>query len=71
MMRSLFGVMATGESLNGWAFRLASKRLFVSKIKAEEYFSVFAELCCLPGHFDVAKRESLQMRVIEYEVDDV
>lgn len=69
-MTTIFGIYATGSATAGWAFRMTSKVLFTSREAAEAYFHEFADKCCDCANLNNAHRETLKLRLIEYELRD-
>lgn len=66
----LFGLCAKGDSLNGWAFRMFSKRLFTQRGDAESYIPEFTDACCDKSMIECAERDTLKIVVVEYELAD-
>lgn len=66
--RTIFGLVATGDSLNGWAFRLHSRRMFMIREAAEAYCDEFRASCCDASHFECAEPSTLKITIIEHEL---
>ena len=69
-MRTLFGLSAKGDSLNGWPFRMFCKRLFWTKEDAEAYTQQFEKSCYDTSHFECASEGTLKITVQEFEIDE-
>jgi hypothetical protein len=66
----IFGLSTRGDSLNGWVFKMKSKKMFTCKEGAEKYINKFEELCYDEKQVDAAARGTLKTIIIEYELCD-
>jgi hypothetical protein len=67
-MLIVYGLSARGDSLNGWPFRMRSKKVFHNRVEAEEYIPRFRDMCCDQSHFECANEETLDITIVEYEL---
>lgn len=63
---ALFGLQATGDSVNGWPFRMVSARLFPSRSEAVANIPKFVNRCCDTSHAERAKRDTLRVSVVDH-----
>ena len=65
-MKTCYQLHTTGESINGWRFKMKSKAIFLSKSDAELFVTTFTELCCDKSKFEHAIRGTLEVKIIEH-----
>ena len=70
IMKIVYGLDAKGESLNGWPFKMKSKKLFLTKEKATQYIPEFTERCCDIKQFECCDRETIRITIIEFELQE-
>ena len=66
--RKIYGLYTEGNSLNGWKFKMSSKKMFRSRKSAEFHIMEFEKKCCDPEKFESAEVGSLETKIIEYEL---
>jgi hypothetical protein len=69
-MKTIYGLFAKGDSMNGWVFRMHSKQLFTDKSKAESYIPIFKERCCDENEFENADPATLKITIKEFELNE-
>jgi hypothetical protein len=69
-MKLVFGLGASGRNeCHDGRFRAVSKRLFTTREAAERYTPEFTDRCCDPAKIECAIRDTLNVHVIEYELE--
>jgi hypothetical protein len=66
--RKIYGLYTEGNSLNGWKFKMSSKKMFKSRKSAEQHIAEFEKKCCDPEKFEAAEVGSLETKIMEYEL---
>jgi hypothetical protein len=69
-MRLVYQLHATGESVNGWQFKMSSKKIFLSEQRARDYIPRFTELCCDRKYLECAERDTLEFGVTILELEE-
>ena len=69
-MKTIYGLSAKGDSMNGWSFRMFCKQTFTEKSKAEAYIPTFKENCCDTKKFECADPETIKITVVEFELNE-
>jgi hypothetical protein len=68
--KTVYGLHATGDSLNGWTFRVFSKRLFPTRSRAGGYIPTFIDKCCDPKAVECADAKTIKIEIVELELED-
>ena len=68
--RTVYGLNATGDSLNGWSFRMFSKRLFPTRGRAAAYIPTFIDKCCDTKQVECADAKTIKIEIVELELED-
>lgn len=68
MTTTIYGLIAFGDSVNGWRFRMFSRILFTSREAANKYKAEFRIKCCDTNEFDYAVSDTLDIEVKEFEL---
>lgn len=66
--RCAFSLLARGDSLNGWPFKMHSKAVFDRREDAEAYMLAFRAACCDQRHFECADERTLKVEIIERDL---
>jgi len=68
----LYGLKATGESVNGYPIRIFSKKLFLSEKKAKQHESEFLKSCMNDKYFDFFqnKNDVKEITIVVFELNE-
>lgn len=64
----VYQLSATGDSLNGNMFTMKSRKVFTSKVLAEEHIAEFIDKCCDEERLVCADRDTLKVSFLELEL---
>lgn len=67
---TIYQLSASGNSRNGWRFRMKSKAVFRTREDAEAYVPEFTERCCDEERLECAEREGLKISIIELDLHE-
>ena len=69
-MKIIYGLHAKGNSTCDWKFTMFCKQLFLTKDEAEKHKPIFKEKCCDTKQLNCAEPDTLQITIVEYELNE-
>ncbi len=69
-MRPCYQLRATGDSQNGWAFKMSSKKVYTAREAAKAHIPAFTAACIDDKYFDCAVPDTLEVKIVELELHE-